>query len=168
MFTEKEFDKAFKLHCHADTLYHHRIDFFLITEAMLVTAYVTSLSFKDVPVIIGYGISIIGIFLTSIWLGTNARLGERVIYMIRNYLKQDVMYKFYIESVGGWYSKAFLSYGMPLSLNLLWIFFLIHTLNYFYIFFVMVITSCIMIYLSYRLNYKIVKKNKVERKCVKI
>jgi len=122
-----DFVKAYKFHCHADDHYTQRINFFLIAESMLVISFVTSLTNKSIPIGIGQGISVIGLIFTSIWLYTNARLGQRVNYMIETYLKKDKMYYDYINSAGGVFSKALLTYTLPISMNLLWVFFLCHT-----------------------------------------
>ncbi|UCF12912.1 MAG: hypothetical protein JSW06_01310 [Thermoplasmatales archaeon] len=121
---DDEYKKAYELHLIADKSYNQRINFFLVAESMLVISYVTTRHHE-----IGEAISIIGLIFTSIWLYTNARSGERALYMIRNYLEGDPIYKDFIKSAGGLYSKSLLTYSIPISLNLLWIYFLCYSIG---------------------------------------
>jgi len=118
-YNKKDYEKIYQLHINTDKLYNQRINFFMVAESMLIISYVTTFNRG-----IGEAISIIGLIFTSIWLYSNARSGERTLYMIRNYLEKDPIYKDYIRSIGGQYSKPLLTYSIPISLNLLWIHFL--------------------------------------------
>lgn len=119
--SKDDFEKAYKFHCHSDGQYSQRINFFLVAESMLVISFVTSLAYPSIPIGVGQGISVIGLIFTSIWLYTNARLWQRIVYSIENYLKKDEIYWNYINSAGGLFSKALLTYALPISMNLLWI-----------------------------------------------
>jgi len=127
---DEEFEKAYKFHLHADNIYHQRFNFFLVAESMLVISYVTSLT-KELDLSkIGLGICIIGLIFTLIWLYVNARLEFRVVYMIRNHLKnKDDLYKEYIECVGGAYSRLFLVYTLPISMSVLWVLFICNSIK---------------------------------------
>jgi len=127
--SEKNFDRAYKIFSHGDNLYHQRINFFLVAESMLVISYVTSFPEDHFLKGIGQGICMVGLIFTTIWLYTNARLGYRVIYMIQKYLKGDLIYDDYIDSAKGLYSKTLLTYALPVSMNLLWLYFLCLSLS---------------------------------------
>jgi len=122
-------ERAYKYFKHADDHYAQRINFFLVAESMLVISFVTSLTNSSILPEIGLAISIIGLIFTSIWLYTNARLEIRTIYMIKNHLKKDDLYREYLTSTGGWFSKSLLTYTLPISMNLLWIFFICYQLQ---------------------------------------
>jgi hypothetical protein len=123
---DMEYEKIYQLHINTDKLYNQRINFFLVAESMLVISYVTIINKMNE---IGEAISIIGLVFTSIWFYTNARSGERTLYLIRKYLETDDIYEDYIKSIGGAYSKPLLTYSIPISLNLLWIYFLIFAID---------------------------------------
>ncbi len=129
-YQKEKAERAYKYFKHADDHYAQRINFFLVAESMLVISFVTSLTQSSITADIGMAIGIIGLIFTSIWLYTNARLEVRTKYMIEEHLmKDDLLYKHYIQSAGGQYSKVFLTYTLPISMNLLWIFFICYQLQ---------------------------------------
>lgn len=126
---EVDIDTAYKYFKHADDHYAQRINFFLVAESMLVISFVTSLTHDSISPEIGLGIGIIGLIYTSIWLYTNARLEVRIDYMIEEHLKKNDLYKKYLTSSGGLFSKVLLTYTLPISMNMLWIFFICYQLQ---------------------------------------
>lgn len=123
----EETERAYKYFKHADDHYATRINFFLVAESMLVISFVTIMLHGFWT--IGIAISLVGIIFTCSWLYTNARLEKRFRHMIEKYLRNDPLYKDYYTSAGGKKSTFFLTYMLPISIILLWIFFICTSIN---------------------------------------
>ena len=119
--------RAKEYYQHADNLFHHRFNFFLVAESMLIISYATIYVWKQETNPISVAISILGIGFTLGWIYTNARLSERVNYMIKNYMKKyDPIYNEYLtKSVRGLYSSYILAYVLPSLTFLVWGFFIL-------------------------------------------
>jgi len=125
---KSEVERATKYFQHADDIFHQRFNFFLVAESMLVVSYATVYVWNQEINPVSIAISILGIAFTLGWLYTNARVGERINYTIKNYMKKfDPVYHDYLtKSVRGLSSNIILAYVLPSSTFLLWIFFLLY------------------------------------------
>ena len=114
---KNEIKDAWEYYRHADNLNASRVNFFLVAESMLVVSFVTTPSFGlRIP------ISILGIIFSFAWLYVTARLSKRMKYLLNSYLTKDPIYKKYMESVSCLSSNIILSWILPISTILFWIF----------------------------------------------
>lgn len=110
----------------ADDINNQRTNFFLVAESMLIISFATLRVAGDESLKILYiAIVLLGIIYTFSWFYVNARLGLRMTYLIKKYLKKEnPIYKRYLESVGGIYATTVEHYIIPLSTVVFWFFLL--------------------------------------------
>lgn len=117
---------------HADNLYHHRFNFFLVAESMLVVSFATTLLVNPVNSnIFTYSnqiriaIAILGMMFTLSWFYVNKRLDWRLVYLNNEYLTKNEDYNKYMESVDDFtiiHTGFFLSNLLPLFTFAFWYF----------------------------------------------
>ena len=125
---QKQIDRAWQYYQDADNRHTGRINFFLVAESILLVSFVATFLIETkcwgilTIQTIQFSIILMGLVFTFSWFVVNTRIARRMKLLRIEYLQHDPVYKRYIDGVSPRASNAFLTYFLPVSTFLFWLF----------------------------------------------
>ncbi len=104
-YDNKKWEHAIDIYRHTDRLYHHRFNFFLVAESMLIVSFVTTLLInpnninEEYANYIRVAIAILGLVYTFSWFYVNKKLDWRLVFLTHKYLKRNPEFNDYLGSI---------------------------------------------------------------------
>ena len=128
-YSNGEWKNVIEIYRHTDNLYHHRFDFFLVAESMLIVSFVTTLSMilvnKEYASYIQVAIALLGMVYTFSWFYVNKKLDWRLTFITHKYLKGNLEFNDYLGSmdkISRIHNGFFLSNILPTFTFVFWYF----------------------------------------------
>lgn len=110
--------KAFEFLKHTDSVKESRTNFFLISEAMLITAFVTATGSATLE---RSCILILGVLTALTWWMNVWRLNDRLDYIAKNFLLKDEVYRNCLTAAKGPHGKHFIVHFLPCMFLAFWL-----------------------------------------------